>query len=417
MLDPLLSVSELNQYVGALLSADPILHNVHVRGEISGFKRHTSGHLYFSLKDATALVRCVMFRAQAYTLDFRPADGMQVILSGYASLYARDGAFQLYALSLEREGEGALYARFLKLKAELEAEGYFDPAHKRALPYLPSCVGIVTSETGAAIQDIWNVLGRRFPSMPIVLAPVRVQGAGAAEEIARAIRALNEKNACDVMIIGRGGGGIEDLLAFNEPVVARAVYESRIPVISAVGHETDFTIADFVADLRAPTPSAAAELVAPEEQACRDAVSEMERRLRYGLTASITKARGRIERLSASHAFSIPSERVREARVTLDRYAERMLATVTSRLFESRGRLRSSMDRIDALNPLSVLSRGYAVISDSEGNTLTSAGLMTVGQSVTLRMQDGSAVAGIESVILNDKKTKGARGHGRKDKV
>ena len=417
MLDLLFSVSELNTYVGQLLSADPALHNVRVRGEISGFKRHTSGHLYFSLKDENALVRCVMFRSQAYELDFRPADGMQVILTGYASLYARDGAFQLYAQSLERQGEGELYMRFLKLKSQLEAEGYFDPAHKLTLPFLPSCVGVATSGTGAAIQDILNIVHRRFPSMPMVLAPVRVQGAGAAEEIAKAIGTLNEKAACDVMIVGRGGGSIEDLWAFNEPVVAKAIYDSAIPVISAVGHETDFTIADFVADLRAPTPSAAAELAVPEETACRDAVTEMSRRLRFGLTATITHSRSRIQLLAASRAFIMPAERVAEARVALDRSMERLQAAAMNKIYENRGRLQSATDRIGALNPLSVLTRGYAVISDAKGNTVTHAEALQAGQNVTLHMQDGSAIAEIKSVAAAGSEPKEVRTHGRKSKV
>ena len=406
MLDQPLSVSELNQYVGELLAASPVLRNVRVQGEISGFKRHSSGHLYFSLKDEAALVRCVMFRQNAFQLDFRPADGMQVVLTGYASLYARDGAFQLYALSLDRQGEGELYARFCRLKAELEAAGWFDPAHKKAIPFLPSRVGIVTSGTGAAVQDIFNIVGRRFPDMPMVLAPVRVQGGGAAEEIAAAIIEMNEKNACDVLIVGRGGGSIEDLWAFNEPVVAAAIYESDIPVISAVGHETDFTIADFVADRRAPTPSAAAELAVPEEQACKDAVAEMARRLRCGLTATIAKSRGRIQLLSASHAFRLPAERIAEARVTLDRYAECMELAAQDRLRGARTAIASAQDRVGALNPLSVLERGYAVVCDADGRAISRAHDMHTGQQVELHLFDGRAGATIEQILPGERKRK-----------
>ena len=405
MYDQLLSVSQLNTYVGELLSADPILHGLRVQGEISGCKRHSSGHLYFSLKDENALVRCVMFRSQAYELDFRPADGMQVVLTGYASLYARDGAFQLYALSLDRQGEGELYARFLKLKAKLEAEGYFDPAHKREIPFLPRRVGIVTSGTGAAIQDIFNIVSRRFPDMPMTLAPVRVQGAGAAEEIADAIGRMNAAHAADVLIVGRGGGSMEDLWAFNEPAVAEAIFHSEIPVISAVGHETDFTIADFVADMRAPTPSAAAELAVPEEDACRRAVDEMARRLRRGLTATITQSRARLSLLTASHAFRIPKERVDEARMTLDRDAERMSLAAWTRIRDARGNLAAAEGRIQALNPLSVLARGYAVVGDERGRTVTSVNALRKGQTVTVQMHDGSAAATIESIAPKEART------------
>ena len=405
MYDQLLSVSELNQYVGELLSADPILHGLRVQGEISGFKRHSSGHLYFSLKDENALVRCVMFRSQAYELDFRPEDGMQVVLTGYASLYARDGAFQLYALSLDKQGEGELYARFLKLKARLESEGYFDPANKKEIPFLPRRVGIVTSGTGAAIQDVFNIVSRRFPDMPMVLAPVRVQGAGAAEEIAEAIARMNALHAADVLIVGRGGGSMEDLWAFNEPVVAEAIFHSDIPVISAVGHETDFTIADFVADMRAPTPSAAAELAVPEEDACRRAVEELAQRLRRGLTATITESRGRIRLLAASHAFHIPAERIAEARMTLDRDTERMSLAAMTRIRDERSGLLTAEGRIRALNPLSVLMRGYAVVSDENGRMATGVGALRKGQTVTLQMHDGSAAATIDSI-----EPKGAQG-------
>ncbi|NLI52737.1 MAG: exodeoxyribonuclease VII large subunit, partial [Clostridiales bacterium] len=279
-LTPVFRVGELNEYVSTLLSSDPNLAQLRVSGEISGFKRHSSGHLYFSLKDESALVRCVMFRQQAMRLNFQPQDGMQVLLYGRAALYEKDGSFQLYANYLKKSGEGELYLRFLALKQELEERGWFDAARKRPIPFLPRRVGVVTSGTGAAVQDIINIIRRRFPRMPIVLASVRVQGQGAAEEIADAIRKMNEAEAADVLIVGRGGGSMEDLWAFNEPAVAEAIVQSRIPVVSAVGHETDFTIADFAADLRAPTPSAAAELAVPEMEACYEGVRQLGERMR-----------------------------------------------------------------------------------------------------------------------------------------
>ena len=260
----ILGVSQLNEYVNNLLRRDGLLQGLQVRGEISGFKRHSSGHLYFSLKDEAALVRCVMFRQHALSLHPLPKDGEMVTVTGSISLYVKDGQYQLYVTKLQREGQGDLYAQFLASKAALEAEGLFDSAHKKPIPRLPRCVGVVTSPTGAAIQDIFQITRRRFPGMGLLLYPVKVQGEGAAEQIAKAIQWMDAHKAADVLIVGRGGGSLEDLWAFNEECVARAIYACSIPIVSAVGHETDVSIADFVADLRAPTPSAAAELCVPE---------------------------------------------------------------------------------------------------------------------------------------------------------
>ena len=402
-----LAVSELNGYVSELLAADPLLGALHVRGEISGFKRHSSGHLYFSLKDEQAVVRCVMFRSQAMQLDFRPQDGMRVVLNGYASLYTRDGAFQLYAQTLEQCGEGELYLRFLECKQRLEAAGYFDSGHKKEIPFLPRAVGVVTSGTGAAVQDILQIIGRRFPRMAVVLAPVKVQGAGAAEEIARAVRAMNEKHAADVLIVGRGGGSIEDLWAFNELVVADAIYESEIPVISAVGHETDFTIADFVADLRAPTPSAAAELAVPEWNACIERVSDCARRLRYGLTGTLTHARSRVKLLAASHGFRVPRERMDAQRQTLDRLVDGMTRVTAQRLQQERASVARLADGLAGLNPLAVLRRGYAVVRDADGNSYTDAASLSCGQRVRIVMRDGNADATIDGIVPKENETDG----------
>lgn len=397
--DAVLQVGQLNEYVSALLNADPVLHALRVQGEISGFKRHPSGHLYFSLKDANALVRCVMFRSQAMQLDFRPADGMHVVLSGYASLYTRDGAFQLYANALEQCGEGALYLEFLRLKERLEKAGYFDVSHKKQLPFLPRAVGVITSGSGAALQDILQIIARRFPRMSVVLASVRVQGEGAAAEIAAAIRRMNEQHAADVLIVGRGGGSIEDLWAFNEMPVIDAVYASAIPVISAIGHETDFTITDFVADLRAPTPSAAAELAVPEWNGCVEAVSDYARRLRYGLTGTLARARGRLALASSSRAFRVPMERVSAERLLLDQAAERALRAVAKRRSDARAALAILAERLEALSPLSVLARGYAVIRGPSGETVTGVGSLRPAQKVRLVLRDGSAEATIDGVM------------------
>ena len=278
-LKPVFTVSELNEYVDLMLSRDPFMGELTVTGEISAFKRHTSGHLYFTLKDDAASVRCVMFRPNALRLSFFPKDGMSVRIEGRAGLYGRDGSFQVYAERMEKTGDGALYQKFLALREELKGRGWFDESLKKPIPFLPRAVGVVTSGTGAAIEDIRNVIARRFPNMPIRLYPVAVQGEKAAGEIAAAIRQADRERRCDVLIVGRGGGSLEDLWAFNEEIVVAAVHDCTLPVISAVGHEIDFSLTDFAADLRAPTPSAAAELAVPELGKLKDGLAQSRDRL------------------------------------------------------------------------------------------------------------------------------------------
>lgn len=395
---PVFSVSELNEYVGCVLSADPNLCELRVSGEISGFKRHSSGHLYFSLKDEQALVRCVMFRQQALRLTFSPQDGMQVLLYGRASLYEKDGSFQLYADYLKKSGEGELYRRFLLLKAELEQKGWFAQERKRPIPFLPQVVGVVTSGTGAAVQDIQTILARRFPRMPVVLASVRVQGQGAAEEIARAIDEMNRKRAADVLIVGRGGGSLEDLWAFNEPVVAEAIVNSRIPVISAVGHETDFTIADFVADLRAPTPSAAAELAVPEMDACYEALRQQNERMQRAIGARLTRMRANVKLFASAKAFQLLERKVEHQRQTIDLLRERALRGVQERLRTARVELQNRQLTLLALDPAAVLNRGYAIVTDRAGGALSGVRGLHAQDRVRIRMRDGTADATIERV-------------------
>lgn len=397
-----ITVTQLNEYVADMLSVDPFLRSLRVQGEISGFRRYPSGHLYFSLKDATSVVKCVMFRQNAIRLKFLPADGMQVILTGSASLYLRDGAYQLYVDSLEKQGAGQLYQRYVELKDRLEAEGYFDSAHKKPIPAYPGCVGVVTSGVGAAVQDILQIIDRRFPDMPIVLAPVRVQGASAAGEIADAIRRMNEKRAADVLIVGRGGGSIEDLWAFNEPIVAKAIYDSDIPIISAVGHETDFTIADFVADLRAPTPSAAAELAVPIEAECRETVSDADRRLRRALKTALADRRSRVELMLSSCGFHALTERVRTERMNLDYAGERMQSALNRRMTAYRSQLGERRSRIEPLDPRSVMRRGFALVSDGDGRVVTGIDTIRTGMAVRLTFSDGTAGARIETVERKD---------------
>lgn len=398
MPEMIFSVSELNAYVGGLLGADPYLRNLTVRGEISGFKRHSSGHLYFSLKDERALVRCVMFKGQAQQLGFRPEDGMQVCVSGYAALYARDGSFQVYAQAMTREGSGALYARFLALKEQLEREGYFDASHKKPIPFLPRCVGVVTSGAGAAIQDVLQIIGRRFPNMPICLCPVKVQGEGAAEEIAAGIRAMNRAGTADVLIVGRGGGSIEDLWAFNEPAVAMAIWESELPVISAVGHETDFTIADFVSDLRAPTPSAAAELAAPSYADCKETLATLGGRLRRSLDAGLRSRRDRLRLLQNSAGFHMAAQRVSDGRFGVDALGERLKRGAERTLTEQRQRLDRLHGALAALNPDAVLQRGYAMICDAHGRVLSSVFDVRPHEQIAVRLSDGRLIATVNNI-------------------
>ena len=395
-LTPVFRVSELNEYVALLLSTDANLSELRVTGEISGFKRHFSGHLYFSLKDENALVRCVMFRQQAMRLNFQPQDGMQVTFYGRASLYEKDGSFQLYANYLKKSGEGELYLRFLALKKELEERGWFSEERKRPIPFLPRRVGVVTSETGAAVQDIINIIHRRFERMPIVLAGVRVQGAGAAEEIARAIRRMNERNAADVLIVGRGGGSMEDLWAFNEPVVAEAIVNSRIPVISAVGHEIDFTIADFAADLRAPTPSAAAELCVPEMDACYEGVHMLQERMYRALNARVEKIRSAVRLFASAKAFRLLENRLLSERQTLDRQRERAQRGAMDQILAARTQLMQMKAKLMALDPNAVLERGYAIITNEQNTALSGIAGMQPGDRVHICMRDGMAKAAIE---------------------
>ena len=396
-LTPVFRVSELNEYVSLVLAGDPNLSDLRVSGEISGFKRHSSGHLYFSLKDESALVRCVMFRQQAMRLNFQPQDGMQVLLYGRASLYEKDGTFQLYANYLKKSGEGELYLRFLRLKKELEERGWFDEARKRPIPFLPRRVGVVTSGTGAAVQDILNIIQRRFPRMPVVVYSVRVQGAGAAEEIAKAIYKMNREKAADVLIVGRGGGSMEDLWAFNETAVAEAIFQSEIPIISAVGHETDFTIADFVADLRAPTPSAAAELAVPEMEACYEAVKLQARQMRRALNARLERMRDAVKLFASSKAFRLLEHKLMSERQSLDSLREYASRGAKERILAARAEISRMAGQLSALNPSAVLERGYAILTDPAGRALGGIAQMQTGDRVNIRMHDGIAAATIET--------------------
>lgn len=387
------SVTGLNEYVSSLLGGNERLSVIHVRGEISGFRRHSSGHLYFSIKDDYALVRCVMFRQQAAKLHMQLSDGMLVVLTGSASLYTRDGTFQLYVRDIEASGDGLLYQKFLALKDSLEKAGYFDAARKRALPYLPCCVGVVTSREGAALQDILQIVHRRFPAMHVLVCPSAVQGDGAAASIASAIRRVNEDGRADVLLVGRGGGSMEDLWAFNEPSVAEAIYQSRIPIISAVGHETDFTIADFVADLRAPTPSAAAELAVPDYESCRDMLHGYQMRAEQAMRYALDLRRGSLEAFRRSRAFLLGENRLARLRQTVEDLRETSSRHMDARVQMLRYSLLEQAGRLAALDPRAVLRRGFALIQDESGAAITSVSRLQVGAEIGLHLYDGEALA------------------------
>ena len=397
-----LSVSELNEYARRLMAGDPLLRSLEVTGEISGYKHHYSGHRYFSLKDENARVQCVMFRQNALGLDFQPADGMRVTVRASASIYPQNGSFQLYVTAMRKAGQGELYIRFEKLKQKLMAEGLFDPARKREIPTLPKVIGVVTSRTGAAIRDIIHVARRRNPNVGIVVSPCLVQGPGAAADIVRAMDRLNRAKACDVMLVGRGGGSIEDLWAFNEEVVARAIAASPIPVVSCVGHEVDFTISDFVADLRAPTPSAAAELTVPRLDQLKADMDGMVARLAGALRSGQRVRRLALERLTASTVLTSPGRTLIEPRLNqLEAIERRLCKVMPARLERCRHRLDALSASLRALDPASVMDRGYAVVRQ-EGHIVPRATLADGELPLRVCFSDGELLADITAIESKD---------------
>ena len=356
-----LTVRELTAYIKQLVDSDMLLSNLCVTGEISNFKHHSSGHMYFSLKDQDAVIRCVMFRTYNARMRFMPEEGMKVIVRGYVSVYAPGGTYQLYAEDMQPDGTGSLYLAFEQLKQKLEALGWFAQERKKPIPRLPRAIGIVTSPTGAVIRDMLNILQRRYPNIRVVIYPSAVQGIEAPAQLIRGIRYFNEAKNVDVIIIGRGGGSIEDLWPFNDEGLARAIYESSVPVISAVGHETDFSISDFVADLRAPTPSAAAELVVPEKTVLKERLMMYEKSLTSSLLLKLKRERERIAGLSSARSLTRPFERVDTLRQQLDGKLRGLALIGRSQLERHRSALGSLAGRLDALSPLTELSRWYAI--------------------------------------------------------
>ncbi|MCE5234559.1 MAG: exodeoxyribonuclease VII large subunit [Clostridiaceae bacterium] len=403
-----LSVTQLNEYAKTLIERDPLLKSLGVRGEISGFKRHSSGHLYFSLKDDGALIRCVMFRQSALLLRFEPRDGMSVLAMGGVSIYAKDGQYQFYARSMEEAGEGVLYQRFMMLKTRLEAQGLFDAAHKKPIPFLPKCLGVITSPTGAVLRDILHVVRRRYPSMNVLLYPAKVQGEGAAAEIARAIAEMNRLGRADVLIVGRGGGSMEDLWAFNEEIVARAIYESAIPVVSAVGHETDFSIADFVADLRAPTPSAAAELCVPEFEKLMSRVRELDAAVHIAPRNKLAALRTSVALTLRSSGFAAPKNASLRLRQTVEAKRAALQNASRAAVVGAYATLEQQNLRMEALSPMRVLDRGYALVKKRDGGFVTSVRALVEEREAELILCDGSADISVERI-----RYQGESGEGR----
>lgn len=392
----ILSVTELNQLVRGKLERDPDLQSVCIRGEISNYKLYPSGHHYFSLKDSESAIRCVLFRGNALSLRFRPENGMQVLAVGRVSLYPRDGSYQFYCTRLLPDGAGDLSVAFEQLKQKLFQEGLFDPAHKKKLPAFPHRIGIVTSPAGAAVHDMLRILGKRYPLSRVILLPVRVQGAEAPGEIARAIDYANAHAIADVLIVGRGGGSVEDLWAFNDEGVSRAIFRSRIPVVSAVGHEPDVTISDFTADLRAATPSNAAELVAPDQSELRAALEGMRASMLASMRQRLTRSRQQLTGLSASPMLRNPMNYLQERRLRLDKLTGDF-RRVGTRLLQARrqGLIRLSAS-LDAMSPLKVLARGYSMTADADGRLISSVTEVSPGQSLTILVSDGRIRAAVE---------------------
>ncbi len=408
-----ISVTELNLYIKNKLDGDPLLSGLLVRGEISNFKRYSSGHCYFTLKDTGGAVRAVMFNSSAQRLKFAPTDGMKVIALGRASLYERDGQYQLYVTALEPDGLGTLHLAYEQLKARLSEEGLFDDALKKEIPKYPRRIGVITSPTGAAVRDIINIAGRRFPLAEICVYPAVVQGDEAVPTLLAGLEYFGKTSPADVIIIGRGGGSIEDLWAFNDEALARKIRSSPVPVISAVGHETDFTICDFVADMRAPTPSAAAERATPDKAEIISALAAKSAHMTSLARRRLDILRERLGKLSSSRMLKSPMNFIDDRRLALDSVSERLYLKASSGITEKASSLKSLAAALNALSPLSVLSRGYGAVFDNGGRLIKSVGEVNVGDELTIKISDGE----IKAEAISKTKTRKGGKNGGKEKT
>lgn len=417
----ILEVSQVNTYIKEMMEQDALLTGLCVRGELSNYKRYPSGHHYFTLKDGTASLKCVMFRSSAVRLRFTPENGMMVLAAGRITVYPRDGVYQLYCVSMHPEGTGDLTVAFEQMKKKLEGEGLFDEAHKKPIPAYPHRIALVTSSAGAALRDMLRILGHRYPLAEVLLLPVRVQGTEAPGEIAAAIDYANQFHVADLMIVGRGGGSIEDLWAFNEEVVARAIYRSKIPIISAVGHEPDVTIADYVADLRAATPSNGAELAVPDQAELRQTLKSLEIRMAQNMNRRLKLARQELESKKRARVLRSPMEYFADRRQYLDGLHERMARIMGQKILQGRMTLHSRQEqllpawrsvkqqksktagmlaaRLDAMSPLKVLARGYSILEDNGGRNIRSAHQLQPGDQVTARLAEGKIHAIVDACM------------------
>lgn len=391
-----ITVTDLNKYIKNKIDGDEMLNNVLVKGEISNFKNHYTGHMYFTLKDESSLIKCVMFKSYTTHLSFMPKDGMKVMVLGSVAVFERDGVYQIYAKAMKEDGLGSLYTAYEELKKKLEQEGLFEEAHKKKIPFMPKTIGVLTSNTGAVIRDIINVSTRRNPGVHIRLYPVPVQGPGAAEKIAEGIKFMNENKLADVLIIGRGGGSLEDLWPFNEEIVARAIYDSELPIISAVGHETDFTIADFVADLRAPTPSAAAELAVDNIDDVRETLKLYNNRYKVALKKKIELMRLSYEKCMARPAYKNPTQKINEQYMVIDMKVKALQNNMMLKLKEAKTSFVKETAKLDSLSPLKTLTRGYSIVTEQDGKIIKSVNDLNSGEKVNLRLSDGQKTATID---------------------
>ena len=402
MAQNVLSITQLNEYIRGKMDTDPLLTQVAVRGEISNYKLYPSGHHYFTLKDEGSALRCVLFKGNAARLRFRPENGMKIIAMGKVSVYPRDGAYQLYCTGLTMDGVGDLYAAFEQLKKKLEAQGLFDPAHKKPIPKYPGTIGIITSSAGAAVHDMLRILRTRYPLSKVRLLPVRVQGVEAPGEIAAAIGYANHYRLADLLIVGRGGGSIEDLWAFNDERVAYAIYHSEIPVISAVGHEPDVTISDYVADLRAATPSNAAELAVPDQDALRQNLDAMSNAMVSSLSRQVKAARQHLKVLSASQALRSPTGYLEQRSQSVELLKNRLVAAQNQNITRARQRFIAQISKLEAMSPLKVLTRGYSMAQTQRGEVVRSINQVELGERIRIRLSDGT----ISATVMNKEEGK-----------
>ncbi len=392
------TVSQINNYIKRILENDVFLSDVYIEAEVSNFKAHTSGHLYFTLKDSGAAINAVMFRSYAEGLKFMPESGMKVVTRGYISLYEKNGQYQLYVNSMEPAGIGALYLAYEQLKARLEKAGVFDQKYKKPIPQMPKTVAVITSPTGAAVRDIINVAGRRNPNVEIVIVPTLVQGKNAGLEIVKAIEMVNRWNKADTIILGRGGGSIEDLWAFNEEIVARAIFDSDIPIISAVGHETDFTIADFIADMRAPTPSAGAEIAVPEGNAINEKVTSVYKKITKSIQAKYSDSLNKYKYCVNNYGFKKFSNTIFDNEIYVSELFNKIYNNLNSSINKNKLILKNCLDNIENKSPLNILKRGYSLAYNSKGELLKSSENINVSEEICVKLNEGSIEAKVTKV-------------------